>query len=83
MAVGTPVLVSDHPVLREVIGEDGRYAKPGDSTDFAEQIVEALSSEQELQRRGDSLSERVNEKYTLEIAAERHANIYVNVVKGL
>lgn len=82
MAVGTPVLVSDIPVLREVIGEDGLYAQPGSSTEFAQQIIEALDDEQELQRRGDVLSERVDSKYSLDLVAERHANIYESVVKG-
>ena len=83
MAVGTPVLVSDLPVLREVIGEDGLYAQPGSSTDFAGQIIEALADEQERRQLGQALAERVDTKYTLDLAAERHANVYESVTKGL
>ncbi len=44
LAAGTPVLASDLPVLREVGGDDARYAAAGDPEAFADGLRRLLDS---------------------------------------
>jgi glycosyltransferase involved in cell wall biosynthesis len=58
MACGLPTVVFDNPVNREVMGETGVYARPGDPANFAAGI-EALLNDHERMR---ELSRRAREK---------------------
>lgn len=80
MAVGVPVLVSDIDVLREVVGNNGLFAKQGDSQSFSEQIIKALQNPEEIAQRGQLLKKRVDERYTIERAARQHVELYRNVI---
>jgi glycosyltransferase involved in cell wall biosynthesis len=40
MACGRPAIVSDIPVLREVVGDGGIFARPGDESSFADAMVQ-------------------------------------------
>jgi glycosyltransferase involved in cell wall biosynthesis len=62
MAAGVPILVSDIPVIREVVGDAGRYVNPLDITDIASGMQQILSmtvaDKQQFQRRA---AERLKE----------------------
>lgn len=66
MAFGRPIVASDLPVLREVIGSDAWYASPGDSAGFAESLacVAALTPE-ERHCVGTRMRDRVVRRYGL------------------
>lgn len=55
MACGCPVIASDIPPLREVLGDAGLFAAPGDAAELA-RVIEQLASEpalrEELRQRG-------------------------------
>ena len=39
IAAGTPAIVSDLPVLREVLGDGASYVRPGDAAGLAEALL--------------------------------------------
>ncbi len=62
MACGLPTVAFDNPVNREIMGDTGVYACPGDPADFAARIEELLA---DAARRRE-LARRVREKAELE-----------------
>lgn len=80
MACGRAALASDIPVLREVLGDAGRFAPPGDERAFADGMVElsALGAEgrAELGRRA---RRRVEEHYDAEQKVQRLVEHYRSV----
>ncbi len=54
LAMGKPVVVPDMPLFRDELGSDqtGWFFRPGDAGDLSKVLSEALSSPQELVRRG-------------------------------
>jgi glycosyltransferase involved in cell wall biosynthesis len=79
MACGLPTVVFDNPVNREILGDAGVYARPGDPADFAARIEELLD---DPGRRAE-LSARVREKAVREhswrIRAEQLVAVYRKV----
>ena len=57
MSVGTPVVVSDIPVFREVAAEAGRFVSPGDAAGFARAVRE-LDDEQVWTQRSEAARSR-------------------------
>ena len=51
MACGTPVVVSDLPVLREVGGSDGEYCAPGAVSPWSDRVGELLGERQQSPER--------------------------------
>jgi glycosyltransferase involved in cell wall biosynthesis len=54
-ACGTPVIVSNDPALRELLGDAGLYAEPRDARGFAEHCERLLSDPGERARRADAV----------------------------
>ncbi|NCT90808.1 glycosyltransferase family 4 protein [Cellulomonas sp. APG4] len=59
MALGTPVVVSDIPVFREIGGDAAAYVDPGDAEGFAE-AVRALADGGEWERRSTAARARAD-----------------------
>lgn len=75
MAAGTPAVVSDIPVIREVCGEAALYCDPLDPSDIAARIVELLSDEALAARMRESGRQRAS-LYTPEAAARRALAVF-------
>jgi glycosyltransferase-like protein len=76
LAAGVPVVASDLPVLREVFGGAVRFAAGTDR--FADGLREALGRPDPRRRAaGQALAAR----YTWQAAAERHLDVYRDVVR--
>lgn len=58
MAMGLPVVAFDAPANREIMGDLGIYATPGDATDFAARINWLLEHPEQGANRGLQLRER-------------------------
>ncbi|MCC9599486.1 glycosyltransferase family 4 protein [Stieleria sp. JC731] len=79
MCAGTPVLVSDLPVMHEVVGDDGYYFDPDDVDTVAEMMLASL--EDGLPNR-DSVVQSAKDRastFRWQATAERMAEVYVEV----
>ena len=70
LATGTPVVLSDIPAFREVVGPLGVYVNPARPQQMADAIIAAVEDE-ELQQQARTEGPQQAEKYTWEACAER------------
>ena len=82
MACGLPVVASDSPVNRELLGEYGVYAAINDVEAFSDRIHGVLASRDELKMRGDALRERAESMFAWPVVINRLSNIYRRVLDG-
>ena len=75
LACGTPVVLSDIEVYREVCGDAGTYVNPGDAGSIAEGLAAALSGSAEITRRAGYGVERAK-KYSCLETARKTLEIY-------
>jgi len=80
MAAGLPIVVSDIPVLHEVVGEPGVFANPEDETDFASEIVNLLQDREEREKLGEQAKKRARKKFSLTHTAYEYCKIYHSIV---
>ncbi|MBD3313748.1 glycosyltransferase [Candidatus Woesearchaeota archaeon] len=80
IACGLPCVVSDIPVNREILGNSGMYAKPGDPADSARKILSLLKDEPRREKLAqDSL--KLSKEYSWEKRAEQVMSIYKDLKK--
>ncbi|GAX59191.1 glycosyl transferase group 1 [Candidatus Scalindua japonica] len=80
MACGTPVLVSDIPVMREVAGEAGTYIDPYDVDDISRGICQLLL-DNDLREKLRIKGKQVASQFTWENTASRTLKCYHQTVK--
>ena len=81
MASGVPVIASDIPVMREVLGDAARYVDPYSVSDIAESLLALCSdalARDELSEAGLARSAR----YTWEACARQTLEVYRSVVES-
>lgn len=83
MGVGTPIVATDIPAVREVLadGSAGRLTKPGDLDMLARTILELIgdpTARAELAHRG---SQRFQQAYTLGAVVDQTAELYCRLVR--
>ncbi|WP_255167311.1 glycosyltransferase [Natrononativus amylolyticus] len=76
MACGVPVVVSDIPVLREVVGDAGSYADPDDPAAFADRMRDLLENDDARLDAGRRARRRARARFSLDRAADLHARLY-------
>ena len=81
MACGLPVVASDTPVNRELLGEPGVYAAVDDSRSFAAKLGELLADPDRARQVGASLRARAQREFAWTELAKRLEGIYRDVVK--
>lgn len=81
MLSGTPVVCSDLPILKEILGDAARYADPKDPAAFAAACAELLREEavwREQVRRGHARADR----YTWEACARDTVAVYHRALRS-
>lgn len=75
-ASGVPVIVSDIPVMREIVEEGitGVFVKAGDATDLAEKMFRMMQNRSLFNSRG--LAELAEEKYGMGVIARQFDKFY-------
>lgn len=77
MAAGLPVVASDVPALREVVGAEGRYFDPTRPRAIADAILDVLSWPPERRRRtGRVLQRRARGHFSLSRTIGEHLSLY-------
>lgn len=76
MACGRPVVASDTPVNREVLGEAGAYAAVDDADALAARLVEMLADPVGARARGAALRARAEEEFAWPVLIERLEALY-------
>ena len=76
MGCGLPVVASDTPVNRELLGEGGRFAPVGDADAFAAQIGELLADPERARQVGAALRRRAETMFAWPALAERLELVY-------
>ncbi|WP_226010906.1 glycosyltransferase [Halomicrobium salinisoli] len=82
MALGTPVVANDIPILREVVGDAGVFLDVSDTAAFAAALTDLAENDcrrTELARRG---SERIERRFSLERTVEEHVRMYRRIARG-
>ena len=82
MACGLPVVASDSPVNRELLGEYGVYAGINDVEAFSDRIHGLLTGHDQLKARGDALRERAERMFAWPVLIDRLRNIYRRLLDG-
>jgi len=82
MAAELPIVCSDIPTLREVVGDVALYADPEDSNDIANVLLDLLRrGEEEWRKKGDEAHRRATERYSVTRTAEQYEQSYRRVME--
>jgi len=76
MAAGLPVVASDTPVNRELLGEWGVYVPPGETETLAQALTSLLEDEAHARRLGKALRERAETHFAWPMLARRILDLY-------
>jgi glycosyltransferase involved in cell wall biosynthesis len=76
MACGLPTVVFDNPVNREILGDAGIYARPGDAVDFADRIEELLNDRGRMAELSARVREKAVREHSWRIRAEQLVAVY-------
>ena len=82
MATGLPTVAYDGPVAREILGEAGILAPPGDTAALAAASITLLEDAGERKWRGEALRERAVAAFSWSALAGRLVEIYRDVQRG-
>jgi len=83
MAAGLPIVRSDIPTLREVVGDVAIYADPERSESFTRAIGTLLKEgEGGRKERGKKARSRALERYSIERTAKEYVDSYLQVANG-
>lgn len=80
MAAGLPVIVSDIPALREVVGTCGVFFKPGDEIDLSNKISHLISNSDKITELKEKSREQA-EKYNIIKTITGYFELYSNLIK--
>jgi glycosyltransferase involved in cell wall biosynthesis len=81
MASGLPTVVFDNPVNREIMGDTGVYAKPGDAVDFADRIEELLNDPDRRRELSAKVREKAQQDHSWRSRGEELVAIYRQVLR--
>lgn len=82
MAAGVPVLASDIPVLREVVGNAGLYVDPESPERIAATLVELSRDSHRRRELGKTGRERAADRFPLERTAAQYRALYDRLGAG-
>lgn len=80
MAAGLPVVASDVPGLRDVVGDAGLLFKTGSAADLTE-CVARLMSDPDLRSRLASLAQKRSRQFSIQAAAAAYVRLYKSVIE--
>jgi glycosyltransferase involved in cell wall biosynthesis len=82
MGSGLPVVATETPVNRYILGNDGRYAAVGDTQMLASQLVAMLQDEGLRRRSGAALRRRAEQLFAWPVQVERLLAVYEELMRS-
>lgn len=79
LAMGLPTVVFDNPANREILGDLGIYARPGDATSLAEALIGILQDQSRARQLGAQARQKATRDYTWLAVGQRLKTIYDSV----
>lgn len=76
MAFGRPIVTTDIAPFVEALGDDYPTVSVGEPSELADRIVAFLSDPERAARRGERLRTRVDRRFSGNVAARKHADLY-------
>lgn len=76
MAMGLPIVASDTPINRDILGEYAVYAEVGSPISLAKALIKVLSDDKEANSRGRHLLERALSKFSWGETARKIEEVY-------
>ena len=81
-AAGRPIVASDLPVVRELLGEtEVTFFQPGDATDLARKIIDLLSHPERAQAMARRAEGKVRQAFTWQRSGERLLEVYSGLMR--
>jgi glycosyltransferase involved in cell wall biosynthesis len=81
MAMGLPTVAFDTPVSREILADDGLYARRGDAADLAAKLTQALTDRECAAELGARARARAVAHFSWDAAAARIEAIYADALQ--
>jgi glycosyltransferase involved in cell wall biosynthesis len=81
MGCGLPVVASDINVLREVVGDGGRFAPPSDPDAFAGALIDLFRNDAERRELGRVAKRRARSQFSIERTVEKYVAVYRAVME--
>ena len=81
MAMGLPVVASDTPVNRKILGDFGLYSVVGDPASLARVLLQVLSDEADARSRGMRLRQRAISEYSWQTIGQQIAEVYEDLTR--
>jgi glycosyltransferase involved in cell wall biosynthesis len=79
-AAARPIVASDLPVVRELLGEgEALFFQPDDPVDLARQVIHLLSHPNQARAMADRAAHRVGRDFTWERAGQRLLDVYATL----
>ena len=82
MACGLPVVATDTPVNRELLGDHGVFAPVGDAEQFAALILDLLADASRARGVGQALRDRAESMFSWKAIASRLETVYRDTIAG-
>lgn len=82
MAAGLPVVASDIPTFREVVGDAGVYVDPTDPDDLATALASLSEDPERRQELGRKGRERVTERFPIDATVAEYCTLYDELRRG-
>jgi glycosyltransferase involved in cell wall biosynthesis len=82
MAMGLPAVAYETPVARELLGEHGVYASPGDVAALGEALLGLLDDGERRAGLGRALRARARNRFSWDGVAARLESVYENLRAG-
>jgi glycosyltransferase involved in cell wall biosynthesis len=80
MAMGRPIVASDTPINREILGTLGVYARVGDAYSLAEAMIKVLSNNDLATALGQQLRTRAETEFSWQAIGKRIDAAYADLI---
>jgi glycosyltransferase involved in cell wall biosynthesis len=80
-ALGIPMICSDIPENRSVLGDQALYFRSGDAADLADKIRWAIEHPQEAARFGQATREWIRREFSWDLVASQYEMLYLHYTR--